>query len=115
MHERQKLEAERRQATSTKKCSPADERVLEERRQALAQRGVSSVADIVGLALPMIGAYGELDNLQQKVAIIDPVSKRLKIYFQVHIFYFPIYIFIPMKEFLLFRFLLFLPCSYFTL
>ena len=35
---------------------------------------MGSVQDIVGLALPLIGAYGDLDNLKQKVALIDPVS-----------------------------------------
>jgi dihydropyrimidine dehydrogenase (NADP+) len=30
-----------------------------------------SVAAVVGRALPMIGTYGDLDNKQQKVALID--------------------------------------------
>lgn len=33
--------------------------------------GIPSLEDLVGLALPMVGTYGELDNRQQKVALID--------------------------------------------
>ncbi|XP_042884365.1 dihydropyrimidine dehydrogenase [NADP(+)]-like [Penaeus japonicus] len=33
--------------------------------------GVPSVQDLIGIALPMVGTYGELDNKQQKVALID--------------------------------------------
>lgn len=33
--------------------------------------GIPSLQDLVGRALPMIGTYGELDNKQQKVALID--------------------------------------------
>lgn len=37
---------------------------------------IPSVRDIVGRALPMVGAYGDLDNRQQKVALIDEVRKK---------------------------------------
>uniref|UniRef100_A0A0P4WBQ1 Dihydropyrimidine dehydrogenase [NADP(+)] n=1 Tax=Scylla olivacea TaxID=85551 RepID=A0A0P4WBQ1_SCYOL len=32
---------------------------------------IPTLEDLVGLALPMVGTYGELDNSQQKVALID--------------------------------------------
>ncbi|XP_050717874.1 dihydropyrimidine dehydrogenase [NADP(+)]-like [Eriocheir sinensis] len=32
---------------------------------------IPSIRDVVGQALPMVGAYGDLDNRQQKVALID--------------------------------------------
>lgn len=38
------------------------------------QYGVPSVQELIGLALPMVGTYGELDNKQQKVALIDEVG-----------------------------------------
>lgn len=34
---------------------------------------IPSLRDVVGRALPMVGAYGDLDNRQQKVALIDEV------------------------------------------
>ena len=77
LQERERLAARNRSNQAGGKCSPADEEVRSERRRALADRGVSSISDIVGIALPLIGAYNELDNVQQKVALIDPVS-RLK-------------------------------------
>lgn len=33
--------------------------------------GIRTVQDIIGLALPMVGTYGDLDNKQHKVALID--------------------------------------------
>ena len=30
--------------------------------------------DVIGVALPMIGSYGDLDNTQQVVALIDEVG-----------------------------------------
>jgi len=33
--------------------------------------GVPSIQDMIGMALPMVGTYGDLDNTQQKVALID--------------------------------------------
>ncbi|XP_018015769.2 dihydropyrimidine dehydrogenase [NADP(+)] [Hyalella azteca] len=71
------LEREKRNAAALKKggrgrCAPPDEDELSRRRVALQARGVSTVKDIVGLALPLIGTYGDLNNLQQKVALIDP-------------------------------------------
>lgn len=38
------------------------------------QASFDSVQDMVGRALPTIGSYGQLDNRQQVVALIDPVS-----------------------------------------
>lgn len=84
LHEREKLVAKKLQSAGTptpaaggcgggsSKGGPASDEVLAERRRALADRNVTNVRDIIGLALPMIGAYGDLDNLQQKVALIDP-------------------------------------------
>lgn len=37
---------------------------------------IPSVREVVGRALPMVGAYGDLDNRQQKVALIDEVRKK---------------------------------------
>jgi len=70
--EREKIEeALRRKAPCG--TAPPSEEVLEERRRLLEARGgVASLKDLVGQALPMIGAYGDLDNMQQKVALIDP-------------------------------------------
>jgi len=59
-------------ASVRKKCGPPKPEELEKRREALQSRGISSIGELVGIALPMIGAYGQLDNLQQKVAEIDP-------------------------------------------
>ena len=36
---------------------------------------VPAIKDVIGRALPMIGAYMRLDNKQQVVALIDDVSK----------------------------------------
>lgn len=36
---------------------------------------IPSLSDVVGRALPMVGAYGDLDNRQQKVALIDEVRE----------------------------------------
>jgi len=59
-------------ASVRRKCGPPKPEELERRREALQSRGISSIGELVGIALPMIGAYGQLDNLQQKVAEIDP-------------------------------------------
>uniref|UniRef100_A0A2P2I076 Dihydropyrimidine dehydrogenase [NADP(+)] n=1 Tax=Hirondellea gigas TaxID=1518452 RepID=A0A2P2I076_9CRUS len=59
-------------AHAAARCAPADEDVKTQRREALAARGVSSVRDIIGIALPMIGTYGDLASAEQKVALIDP-------------------------------------------
>lgn len=85
LHERERIIAKKRQSAGgaapaasvcgggSSKGSPVTEEVLAERRRAMAERQVTSVRDIIGLALPMIGAYGDLDQLQQMVALIDPV------------------------------------------
>ena len=39
----------------------------------VAKKHVPSVKDMIGLSLPMIGSYAQLDNKQQAVAIIDEV------------------------------------------
>lgn len=40
------------------------------------ESSIPSVEDVVGRALPMVGTYGELDNRQQKVALIDEARKQ---------------------------------------
>ena len=37
------------------------------------EKPIPSVKDIIGRAVSMIGAYGDLDNKQQMVALIDEV------------------------------------------
>ena len=44
------------------------------RPMAMPKKPVPSVNDMVGRAIPMIGAYGDLDNKQQTVALIDEVK-----------------------------------------
>lgn len=41
--------------------------------------GVPPIKDMIGRALSMVGTYGDLDNTQQKVALIDEVSVNPKV------------------------------------
>lgn len=42
--------------------------------------GVPPIKDMIGRALSMVGTYGDLDNTQQKVALIDEVSVNPKVW-----------------------------------
>lgn len=46
----------------------------DKRSQNCAAKKIPSVRDVIGRALPRIGAYKELDNTKQVVALIDDVS-----------------------------------------
>ena len=37
------------------------------------QKPIPQVKDVIGRAVPMIGSYGDLDNSQQVVALVDEV------------------------------------------
>ncbi|XP_064387125.1 dihydropyrimidine dehydrogenase [NADP(+)]-like [Halichondria panicea] len=65
-------EKERRIAEYKKGVEPLDEGVAEVHRPPYEiSKPVSSLKDQVGLALPRIGTYNDLDNTQQVVAVID--------------------------------------------
>jgi hypothetical protein len=56
------------------------------------QNCIPKIADIIGRALPKIGAYKKLDNTKQVVALIDDVSSvsSSNEYFIIHILIFRI-------------------------
>lgn len=65
-------EKERRIAAYKKTLAPLEESQAEVHRPAhQPSKPVPAVKDVIGQALPCIGAYGNLDNTQQVVAIID--------------------------------------------
>jgi len=50
--------------------------MAEEREVWKLENGVPKISDVVGKTLGQIGAYGELNNTEQVVALIDEVSQE---------------------------------------
>ncbi len=67
--EREHLIAQDKEKTTIEQV----EKGLESRKVAKPSSNISTISNMIGKALPRIGTYGDLNNKQQVVAVIDDV------------------------------------------